>query len=78
MVLPSSWALCAVAPLPAAYDTAHPVLEGVRLAPLTCTGFSLVGVLQEGMSLIHVTQTFEGRIVGGLSVLVLAEERLDA
>jgi hypothetical protein len=65
-------------PAPAAYDTAHPVLEGVRLAPLTCTGFSLVGVLQEGMSLIHVTQTFEGRIVGGLSVLVLAEERLDA
>jgi hypothetical protein len=55
-------------------DAAHPVLEGVRLAPLSCAGFSLVGTLTEGMSLIHVTQIFEGRIVGGLSVLALAED----
>jgi hypothetical protein len=60
------------------YDTARRALEDVRLAPLTCTSFSLVGVLREGVSLIHVTQTFEGEIVGGLSVLVLAEGRANA
>jgi hypothetical protein len=59
-------------------DAAHPVLEGVRLAPLSCTGFSLVGSLREGMSLIHVTQRFEDRIVGGLSVLVVAEDKVRA
>ena len=46
------------------------------MAPLSCTGFSLVGTLTEGMSLIHVTQIFEGRIVGDLSVLALAEDRV--
>ena len=62
-------------PDPSEHGTAHPVLEGVKLAPFSCTGFSLVGTLREGTSLIHVTQTIEGRVVGGLSVLVVSEDR---
>jgi hypothetical protein len=62
-------------PAPSEFDAAHPVLEEVKLAPLSCTGFNLAGTLREGMSLIHVTQRFEEHVVGGLSVLVLAEDR---
>jgi hypothetical protein len=35
----------------------------------------LGGSLQEGNALIHVTQSLDERVVGGLSVLVMAEER---
>jgi hypothetical protein len=61
-------------PDPSEHATAHRVLEDVKLPGFTCTGFSLVGTLNDGTSLIHVTQAHDGRIVGGLSVLVIAEE----
>jgi hypothetical protein len=61
-------------PAPSELDAAHPVLEAVKLAPLSCTGFSLLGTLRGGRSLIHVTQRFEDQIVGGLSLLVVAED----
>lgn len=63
---------------PLELDAQRPVLEGVKLAPLSCTSFSLVGTLREGTSLIHVTQRFEERIVGGLSVLIVAEDKARA
>jgi hypothetical protein len=50
------------------------VLEGIRLAPFACTGCILIGVLERGEALIHVTQEVEGKIVGGLSVLVISRK----
>jgi hypothetical protein len=61
-------------PQPPDYDHAQPVLDDVRLAPFACTGFTLVGVLEKGEGLIHVSQRIGDRIIGGLSVLVLAEK----
>jgi hypothetical protein len=63
---------------PLELDAPFPLLEGMKLAPLSCTSFSLVGTLREGTSLIHVTQRFEERIVGGLSVLIVAEDKARA
>jgi hypothetical protein len=48
-------------------DHAKPVLEDVRLAPLACTGFTLVGVLEMGEALTHVNQWIGDKLVGGLS-----------
>jgi hypothetical protein len=64
----------AACPHPRDYDHAKPVLDDVRLAPFACTGFTLVGVLEKGEGLIHVSQRIGDRIVGGLSVLVLTEK----
>jgi hypothetical protein len=61
-----------VCPDPRSIDHAKPVLEEVRLAPFACTGFTLVGALERGEALIHVTQRIGDRMVGGLSVLVLS------
>jgi hypothetical protein len=63
---------------PLELDAPFPLLEGVKLAPRSCTSFSLVGTLREGTSLIHVTQRFEERVVGGLSVLIVAEDKARA
>jgi hypothetical protein len=52
---------------------ASPVLGRVKLGPRSCGRFSLVGGLDAGTALIHVTQTIDNRIVGGLSVLVQSE-----
>jgi hypothetical protein len=49
------------------------VLSSVGIAPRSCQPFTLSGVLQEGNALIHVTQSLNERVVGGLSVLVMAE-----
>lgn len=53
-------------------DPAEPVLDHVRVGANSCSGFSLVGVLDTGTALVHVTQTIDGQVVGGLSLLVLA------
>ncbi len=45
----------------------------LTLAPTSCKRFTLGGTLLEGNALINVTQTREGRVVGGLSVLAMAE-----
>ena len=60
-------------PDPSELKTAKPVLERVKVGPRSCRGFSLVGSLDAGTALIHVTQTIDERIVGGLSVLVLSD-----
>jgi hypothetical protein len=46
----------------------------VKIAPRTCHPFTLTGKLESGHALIHVTQSVGDRVVGGLSVLVIAEE----
>ncbi len=45
----------------------------VGIAPRSCQAFTLSGVLPEGNALVHVTQSLNERVVGGLSVLVMAE-----
>ena len=44
----------------------------VGIAPRSCQPFTLSGVLQEGNALVHVTQSVNEVVVGGLSVLVMA------
>ena len=47
----------------------------VKIGRQTCRRFTLGGVLTEGNALINVTQSRDQRVVGGLSVLAMAEER---
>jgi hypothetical protein len=47
----------------------------VKIAPQSCRRFTLGGVLAEGNALINVTQSRDKRVVGGLSVLAMAEEK---
>jgi hypothetical protein len=47
----------------------------VRIAPMSCHKFTLSGVLPEGNALINVTQSLDQKVVGGLSVLAMAEEK---
>lgn len=56
------------------HATARPSLEEIRLAPFSCTGFTLVGQLAAGTALIHVVQRSGDRVVGGLSILVIAQK----
>ncbi len=64
-----------VCPEPADYEHARPILNGIKLAPHSCTGFSLVGKLEgAGPALAHVTQSIGDRIVGGLSVVIITDK----
>jgi len=47
----------------------------VKIARQSCGRFTRAGVLPEGNALINVTQSRDQRVVGGLSVLAMAEER---
>jgi hypothetical protein len=47
----------------------------VKIAPQSCRRFTLGGVLLKGNALINVTQSRDQRVVGGLSVLAMAEEK---
>ena len=47
----------------------------VKIARQRCRRFTLGGVLPEGAALINVTQRRDERIVGGLGVLVMTEEK---
>lgn len=60
-------------PDPAQLDAATDVLSSVTIGPRSCRPFTLVGSLPEGNALIHVTESLGEEVVGGLSVLVLAE-----
>jgi hypothetical protein len=62
-------------PDPAELEAATAVLSPVKIAPRSCRAFTLGGSLQKGNALIHVTQSLDERVVGGLSVLVMAEEK---
>jgi hypothetical protein len=61
-------------PDPAELDGATAVLSSVTIAPRSCRPFTLSGSLQKGNALIHVTQSLDERVIGGLSLLVMAEE----
>jgi hypothetical protein len=58
-------------PDPSEPNAANPV--NVTVGPNSCIGLSLVGTLDAGAALIHVTQTINQQTVGGLSVVVLAD-----
>jgi hypothetical protein len=47
----------------------------VKIAAQSCRRFTLGGVLDEGNALINVTQSRDERVVGGLSVLAMAEQK---
>jgi hypothetical protein len=47
----------------------------VKIAARSCRRFTLGGVLAEGNALINVTQSRDERVVGGLSVLAMAEQK---
>jgi hypothetical protein len=47
----------------------------VKIAPQSCRRFTLSGVLLMGNALINVTQSRDERVVGGLSVLAMAEQK---
>lgn len=49
----------------------HPI----KIAPRGHRRFMLGGSLQAGSALIHVTQSLDQRVIGGLSVLVIASEK---
>jgi len=46
----------------------------LKLGPYGCAGYSVVGKLEGRAALVHVTQTVEKRVIGGLSILILHEE----
>jgi hypothetical protein len=62
-------------PNPAELEAAPAVLPSVKVAPHSCRAFTLSGSLQKGNALIHVTQSLDEWVVGGLSVLVMTEEK---
>jgi hypothetical protein len=47
----------------------------LKIAPRSCLRFTLSGTLLEGNALINIIQTQNERVVGGLSVLAMAEEK---
>jgi hypothetical protein len=51
----------------------HPPLRH-KLEPNGCTGYSLVGKLEGGAALVHITQAVEDHRIGGLSLLVVRRE----
>jgi hypothetical protein len=62
-------------PDPEELEAATAALSHVEIAPRSCRAFTLGGSLQHGNALIHVTQSLDERVVGGLSVLLMAEEK---
>lgn len=49
---------------------AAPQVGPLKLAENECTGYSLIGTLEGEVALVHVTQTIDDRVVGGLGVLI--------
>jgi hypothetical protein len=56
-------------------EGATAVLSSVKIPPRSCHPFTLVGILQTGNALINVTLTQNKRVVGGISVLAMADEK---
>ena len=56
-------------------EGATAVLSSVKIPPRSCHPFTLTGILQTGNALIHVTLTQDKRVVGGISVLAMADEK---
>lgn len=64
----------ATCPEPESIAQARPEAPKFELQPGGRTGFSLVGRIEGGGALIHVSQEADGQIVGGLSVLAISAE----
>jgi hypothetical protein len=60
-------------PHPAELENSTLIRSEVKIAPRSCHLLTLSGSLQSGNALIHVTQSVGDRVVGGLSVLVMAD-----
>lgn len=56
-------------------ETGAGIASRMTLPPHSGRLLSLSGKLQKGNALVHVTQSFRGRVIGGLSVLVMAETK---
>ena len=56
-------------------EGATAVLSSVKIPPGSCHPFTLTGILQTGNALINVTLTHDERVVGGISVLAMADEK---
>ncbi len=52
-----------------------PAELNVKIAPMSCRRFTLGGALPEGNALINITQSRDQQVVGGLSVLAMADEK---
>jgi hypothetical protein len=61
----------AACPSPEQLENAKPVIEGVDVGPNERRGFSLVGTIEDLPGLVHIEQSADGHVVGGLSVLVV-------
>ena len=62
-------------PEAAELEAAPAVISSVKIPPRSCRPFTLGGALQAGNALIHVTLTLDKRVIGGISVLVMADEK---
>jgi hypothetical protein len=62
-------------PDPDELRAAHAALSSVKVAPRSSRAFTLGGSLQKGDALVHVLQSFKGVVVGGLSVLMMADPK---
>ena len=60
---------------PAEIEKAPAALSRVKIPRRSCRPFTLGVTLPRGNALIHVTQSLEGRVVGGLSILAMAENK---
>jgi hypothetical protein len=60
---------------PAELEKAPASLARVKVPRRGVRPFTLGVILEKGNALIHVTQSLDGRVVGGLSVLAMAEEK---
>jgi len=56
-------------------EAARPRLEAVKIPSDGHCDFTLCGIVREGNVLINVTQHLHGRVIGGLSLLVLADTK---
>jgi hypothetical protein len=54
---------------------ARPTMPSVKVPRRSTRPFTLGISLEKGNALIHVTQSLDGRLVGGLSVLAMAKEK---
>jgi hypothetical protein len=54
--------------------TAKPIVERFPVKGNVCSGLSFVGKLRGDAALIHILQEINGKIIGGLGVLILSEE----
>jgi hypothetical protein len=55
-------------------QAARPVVERLTLQPRLGRWMSVTGTLEGSAALMHVTQELDGKVVGGLSILAIAEE----